>query len=42
MINAGADGAIVGSAVVKLIEKNLNNKEKMNQEICNFISEIKN
>lgn len=42
VIEAGADGAIVGSAVVKLIEKNLGNKEKMNEDIKSFIMEMKN
>lgn len=41
VLNAGADGAITGSAIVKIIENNLGNKEKMLQEICNFIKEMK-
>jgi len=41
VIDAGADGAIVGSAVVKLIENNLGNKEKMLVDIESFISEMK-
>ncbi|HIH42889.1 TPA: tryptophan synthase subunit alpha, partial [Candidatus Woesearchaeota archaeon] len=41
VIDAGADGAIVGSAVVKLIENNLGNKEKMLVDVKNFINEMK-
>lgn len=41
VINAGADGAIMGSAIVDLIEKNLGNKRKMLEEISGFISNIK-
>ncbi len=41
VINAGADGAIVGSAVVKLIEKNLGNKEKMLNDVRDFIMEMR-
>ncbi|MCK4753553.1 MAG: tryptophan synthase subunit alpha, partial [Planctomycetes bacterium] len=37
---AGADGVIIGSKIVKLIEDNLDNKEKMLSEISDFISEI--
>jgi tryptophan synthase alpha chain len=38
---AGADGVIIGSKIVSLIEENLNNREKMLNEISTFISEIK-
>ena len=41
VINAGADGAIVGSAIVGFIEKNLNNKEKMLEEVGEFVKELK-
>ncbi|WP_456419913.1 tryptophan synthase subunit alpha [Methanocaldococcus infernus] len=36
-----ADGAIVGSAIVKIVEKNLNDKEKMLKEIEDFVRELK-
>jgi|TARA_B100001971_G_C18222758_1_gene558298 tryptophan synthase alpha chain len=39
---AGADGAIVGSAIVKIIEENLNNKEIMLKKIGNYIVGMKN
>ncbi len=39
---AGADGAIVGSAVVKIIEKNLEDKEKMLKNIEKYIVSMKN
>jgi len=38
---AGADGVIIGSKIVGLIEKNLDNKEKMSAEISTFISNVK-
>ena len=38
---AGADGVIIGSKIVKLIEDNLDNREKMLSEISGFISEVK-
>lgn len=41
VINAGADGAIIGSAIVELIEKNLCNRKKMLEEISGFISNVK-
>jgi tryptophan synthase alpha chain len=41
VLNAGADGAIVGSAVVKIIEKNLKNKNKMLKEIENYVKKMK-
>lgn len=39
---AGADGVIIGSRIVKLIEENLTNKAKILSEISRFISEVKN
>lgn len=42
IINAGADGIIIGSAIVNIIKKNLNDYEKMELEIVTFISNIKN
>ncbi len=38
---AGADGVIIGSKIVELIETNLGNKEKMLAEISTFIKEVK-
>ena len=39
--SAGADGVIIGSKIVELIEKNLDNKEKCLAEISKFLSEVK-
>ena len=36
-----ADGAIVGSSIIKIIEENLYNKEVMLKKIENFIKELK-
>jgi tryptophan synthase alpha chain len=41
LCKAGADGAIVGSAIVKLIEKNMNNKKRMLEDISKFVKELK-
>ena len=41
VINAGADGAIVGSAIVNLIEKNANNKSKMLKKIGFYVESMK-
>jgi len=41
VINAGADGAIVGSAFVRIIEKNLDDKEGMLLELEEFTRELK-
>jgi tryptophan synthase alpha chain len=38
---AGASGAISGSAVVKIIENNLTDDEKMLTELTNFVSDMK-
>jgi len=38
---AGADGVIIGSKIVSLIEENLDSKEKTLAEISSFISEVK-
>jgi tryptophan synthase alpha chain len=40
--SAGADGVIIGSKIVQLIEDNLDNKEKMLAEISTFLSGVKN
>ena len=42
VIKAGADGAIVGSAIVDIIGKNLQNKKKMVEEIQSYVKDIKN
>jgi len=39
---AGADGVIIGSKIVGLIEANLGNKKKMLDEISTFLSSVKN
>jgi len=36
-----ADGAVVGSSIIKIIEENLNNKEKMLSEIDKFSKDLK-
>ncbi|MBW7988771.1 MAG: tryptophan synthase subunit alpha [Planctomycetes bacterium] len=38
----GADGVIIGSKIVGLIENNLNDKEKMLTDISTFLIEVKN
>ncbi len=38
---AGADGVIIGSKVVSLIEANLDDKQKMLAEISTFLTEVK-
>ena len=40
-LSAGASGAISGSAVVKIIENNLTDNEKMLTELTDFISKMK-
>ena len=40
--SAGADGVIIGSKIVELIEKNLGNREKILAEISTFLSDVKN
>ena len=39
--SAGADGVIIGSKIVELIEKNLTSREKMLAEVSAFIAEVK-
>jgi tryptophan synthase alpha chain len=39
--HSGADGVIIGSKIVQLIEENLGNKKKCLSEISAFISEVK-
>jgi tryptophan synthase alpha chain len=38
---AGAQGVIIGSRIVKIIEENLDNPVRMNSEICNFLTRVK-
>lgn len=38
---AGADGVIIGSKIVGLIEKNLDDEEKMISEVSDFLAEVK-
>jgi tryptophan synthase alpha chain len=38
---AGADGVIIGSKIVELIECNLDNREKMLAEVSTFLREVK-
>ena len=40
--DAGADGVIIGSKIVSLIENNLNNKDRAKQQIAEFLTDIKN
>ena len=39
---AGADGVIIGSKIVQIIEVNLSNKSKMLSELSEFIKQVKN
>ena len=39
--SAGADGVIIGSKIVKMVEDNLTDKQKMQSEIADFITEVK-
>lgn len=41
IVGAGADGVIVGSAIVKIIERNLSDKKKMIKELSEFVKEMK-
>jgi len=38
---AGADGVIIGSKIVELIEQNLSNRKKLLSEIAKFLREVK-
>lgn len=42
VIKAGADGAIVGSAIINLIENNIGDKEKMLHNIADYVKSMKN
>lgn len=39
--DAGADGIIIGSAIVKIVEQNLDNRPKMLAEVRHFIAEAR-
>jgi tryptophan synthase alpha chain len=39
--DAGADGVIIGSAIVKIVEQNLGNHPKMLAEVGRFIAEVR-
>ena len=41
LAKAGADGVIIGSHLVRMIENNLDNKQKMLSEISGFLTETK-
>lgn len=41
VIASGASGAIVGSAIVNIIAKNIEDKGKMLREICDFVTQLK-
>ena len=36
-----SDGAVVGSSIVKIIENNINNEEKMITLVANFVKQLK-
>lgn len=40
--DAGADGIIIGSAIVKIVKENLGNYDKMEEKMVGFTSDIKN
>ena len=42
VVSAGADGAIVGSAIEKIVESNLNNRKKMLVQLENYCRAMKN
>jgi len=42
LASAGADGVIIGSKVVGMIESNLDDKQKMLSEISAFLTDVKN
>lgn len=42
IIDAGADGVIIGSAMVNIVKKNLGDFGKMESEMVEFVSSIKN
>lgn len=42
VLDAGSDGAIVGSAIINIIKENLNDKEKIYEEITKYTTNMKN
>ncbi|MHA1783704.1 MAG: tryptophan synthase subunit alpha [Promethearchaeota archaeon] len=42
ILNAGADGIIVGSALINIIKSHLHDYSKMEQKVVNFVSTMKN
>ena len=42
LAHAGADGVIVGSAIVKIVENHLDEPEKCRKELANFVIDMKN
>jgi len=42
LVELGADGIIIGSAIIELIKRNLSDFNKMEQELVEFVSSIKN
>ena len=36
-----SDGAVVGSSIVKIIESNINNEDKMITLVANFVKQLK-
>jgi len=40
-MTAGSDGVIVGSAIVKIIEENINDPDKMKSELSEFVKSMK-
>ena len=42
IIDGGADGVIIGSAIVNIIKRNLSDFEKLETEMVEFVSSIKN
>ena len=42
VLDAGSDGAIVGSAIINIIKENLNDKEKIYEEITKYTTSMKN
>jgi tryptophan synthase alpha chain len=41
IVTAGADGVIIGSRIVRMIEDNLDDKQKMQSEIADFMTQVK-
>ena len=42
VLDSGADGAIVGSAIINIIKENLNDKNKLYEEITDYTRNMKN